>query len=150
MSEQPFNLELAVAAFRNARDILKVLEEEAAEKKKPIQAKKDLIEGLILHYLKETKQKSARTNAGTATPTTKYTATLADKSAFMAFVTENKRFELLDKKANSIAVREYLEQNKALPPGCNLNSHTSLNVRSPTIGSTSTDIETPDQEKDHE
>jgi hypothetical protein len=143
MSETPFNLELAVAAFRNARDILKTLDDEASAKKKPIQARKDLIEGLILNHLKETKQRSARTDAGTATPTTKYTATLSDKTAFMAFVTENKLFDLLDRKANSPAVRAYLEEHKALPPGCNLNSHTSLNVRAPTSS-------TAEPEEDHE
>jgi hypothetical protein len=135
MSEQPpFNMELAITAYRNARDLLHQMEEEEKARRKPIQARKDLIEGLILQHLRATNQKSARTNAGTATQTTKWTATLSDKTAFMAFVTKNQLFVLLDKKANAPAVKEYLEEHKALPPGCNLNSHDTVNVRRPTTG----------------
>jgi len=149
MSEQPpFNMELAITAFRKARDILKMLDDEAVAKRKHVQEQKDWLEGMILHQLRITNQESARTAAGTATASTKWTATLSDKTAFMDFVIENKLFDLLDKKANSIAVREYNRTNKALPPGCNLNSHDTIKVRRPTTSSDSTDK--PTQEEDNE
>lgn len=148
MVDQPFNMELAITAFRNARDILEKLDEEATEKRKPVQAKKDYIEGLILQHLRDTGQKSARTDAGTATISTKYKATLSDKTVFMAFVTENKLFDLIDKKANSVAVKDYLEANKALPPGCNLSSHMSVNVRRPTKSSTTEAESTQENENE--
>lgn len=142
-----FNMELRVAQFRQVREKLEQLEEEAAKIRKPFQDIKDKLEGLIIKQLKDTGQTSARTAAGTASLSTKYKATLSDKTAFMAFVTENKLFDLIDKKANSTAVKDYLEEHKALPPGCNISSHTTVNVRRPTKSSTK-EVEQPQESED--
>jgi hypothetical protein len=51
---------------------------------------------------------------------------------FMDFVVENKFFHLLDRRANTPAVKTWVEEHKELPPGCNLTSVQTLGVRAPT------------------
>lgn len=82
--------------------------------------------------MKANNMTSAKTEAGTATLSTRYTASLADPDAFMQFVRANDMFELLDRRANATAVKEYVRTNQGrTPPGVNLSALESLSVTKP-------------------
>jgi hypothetical protein len=72
------------------------------------------------------------TKGGTIYTSTRYTASLADPEAFMKFVIETRQFDLLDRKANSTAVKDYVGEHNVLPTGCNLTAMKTLGVRRPT------------------
>jgi hypothetical protein len=54
---------------------------------------------------------------------------LADPEAFMKYVIDNQAFDMLDRKANVTAVKEYVQETGALPPGVNLSSIKTIGVR---------------------
>lgn len=111
------------------RDILKQ-EEEAYEKRiAETKAVKDLLEGWLQQFLDSAGVTSVKTDHGTVYATTRYSASLADPDAFMKFVVDTNQLELLDRKANVTAVRDYVNEHKQLPPGVNLSARTSVNVR---------------------
>ena len=120
-----------VAQFIAVRDMIKALEKEYAEKKKPYQDVKDQLEGWLLAHMKKTGAESVRTKFGTCSASTTYTASLADPQAFMTFVIANNMFDLLDRRANATAVVDYVQEHKTLPPGVNLNPHMSAGVQRP-------------------
>lgn len=74
---------------------------------------------------------SVSTPAGTFYRSKSYSASLADPQAFMDYVVANQKFELLDRRANVTAVRRFVTEQKGLPPGCNLNTKSTIGVRRP-------------------
>lgn len=112
-------------ACREKRRALKRLFETEDEPLKSLET--DL--GLWLQkYLIVGGLENIKTAVGTAFLTTKTTASLKDPDEFMKFVTATGKFELLDRKANTTAVRDYLKANGALPPGANLSSIQTVGV----------------------
>jgi hypothetical protein len=114
------------------RDKIKLMDDAYKAEKKEFTDQMDQIEGVLQAALEKTGSEGIRTKHGTVFLTTKYTASLADPEAFMNYVIENDMFELIDRRANSTAVKDYATEHDALPPGVNLNSYTSVNVRRPT------------------
>jgi len=49
----------------------------------------------------------------------------------MDYVTTNKLFDLLDRRANTTAVKAFVKKNNQLPPGCNLSAVETVGVRRP-------------------
>jgi hypothetical protein len=73
--------------------------------------------------------KSVKTDKGTVYQSTRYSASLSDPKAFMDYVIDNKSWDLLDRKANSTAVRDFIEQHKSEPPGVRLSAIRTVGVR---------------------
>jgi hypothetical protein len=112
--------------------------EEAAKKalqenQEYIQAKAMLatIDGKLTAFLQDTKQKNAGTKYGTIHTVTRHNATLFDPQEFLTFVRETDEWDMLDKKANATAVREWAEKHKTLPPGVRLSASTRLSITAP-------------------
>lgn len=115
------------------RDKLRELEEEFEKQKAPFADLMNKVQGELLEALDTAGAKSIKTELGTAIVNTKWTASLADPQAFMDYVVANQRFDLLDRRANSTAVKEFVKDNPAgaPPPGCNLSAIRTLGVRRP-------------------
>ena len=111
------------------RDLIKKREDEHKEALKPLRNRQEELTGLLQKVLDDTNTDKVSAKSGTAYTTTKYNAALADPEAFMAFVASHGYFDLLDRKANVTAVKEYVLENKALPPGVNLTQFKTVNVR---------------------
>jgi hypothetical protein len=126
------NIEKRVKQYVAVRDQIKVIEERHTKELETIKAIKDELTGILQECLTAIGAESIRTSEGTAYTSTKYTASLADPKAFMDFVISNQNFDLLDRKANSTAVRAYVEETGSLPPGVNLSSIATVGVRRPT------------------
>src|SRR5205814_7699076 len=73
----------------------------------PYKAKMAELEGHIDAFLTEHKLVNVKTKYGTAYWKTRWSASLLDPDAFMKFVRESERWELLDRKANIASVRDY-------------------------------------------
>ena len=119
-----------VRDYVEARDILKILDAKYETKRKPIVEFQMKTSGRIQQFMVDNKiTKGVKTDAGTAYVSTRYTTSLADPEAFMQHVINNKDFDLLDRRANATAVKEYVGKNNSLPPGCNLNAIQTVGVR---------------------
>lgn len=87
------------------------------------------IAGEIEGFLSENGLDNLKTPYGTCYKSMKHSASLADPKAFMDYVIQSERWDLLDKKANVTAVRTMLANTNELPPGVNLSSVASIRVK---------------------
>lgn len=123
------DMEKRTQQFIDVRDALKRLDDEYKEKRKPLLKIQELLSGRMQAFMSANNLENLRTKAGTCYTSVRRTASLADPAAFMNFVIETNQFELLDRRANSTAVQDFVKKNKVLPPGCNLSSIETLGVR---------------------
>ena len=113
------------------RDALKRVDEKYDAERKPLLEIQEQLAGIIRSFMDTNKLDNLKTAAGTCYTSTRYTASLADPQAFMDFVIRTGKFELMDRRANSTAVKDFVEENNHLPTGCNLNAVQTLGVRRP-------------------
>ena len=97
----------------------------------PLANIKALLEGYFEKFLTTTGQQTAVTAGGTVHWNHRVTAKLEDPQAFMDFVVANQRFDLLDRRANATAVKDFAEKQHSLPPGVKLNPIRTIGVRKP-------------------
>ncbi len=81
------------------------------------------------NFMEQAGADNIKTAHGTCYSTTRYTASLADPEAFMKFVRDTGSFDLLDRKANVTAVKDYVAEKSCLPPGVNLSAIKTVGVR---------------------
>jgi len=117
-----------VAQFVQLRDKIAELEEMHKDQLKPFKAAKERLVGEMLEFLDKTGQKSAKTAEGTVTATVRHTASCSDPDAFIDFVRENDAYELIDRRANATACRDYADEHGALPPGVKISSMRTVGV----------------------
>jgi hypothetical protein len=122
-------IDTRVAQYIAVRDEIARLEEEHKAALRPLNALKEKLKQAILNFFDKTGQTSAKTKYGTASAKVVYTSPLSDPDLFMNFVRENDAYELMDRRANSTAVREYLDEHDGqLPPGVKLNARRTVGV----------------------
>jgi hypothetical protein len=119
----------AVRAYITIRD--KVAEIKARQKNElaPYNAALEKLEGVMMTMLSKAGVESLRTSAGTAYVTERTSVTVADKSVFMDYITNNSAFDLLDVRANKTAVEGFLAEHQDLPPGLNIRREAAVNFR---------------------
>jgi hypothetical protein len=121
--------EKRIAKFIEIRDTLKAMDEAHEKAKEPFIEVRDWLTGWMQTFLDKTGAESVKTAAGTCYSTTRYSASLADPQAFMNFVIAHDKWDLLDRKANAPAVRDYVAEIGTLPPGVNLSALKTVGVR---------------------
>ena len=120
-----------VDQYIQVRNKLKQLDDEFELKRKPLVELQQMLSGWMQEFLTKAQADSVKTAHGTCYQSTRYTASLADPEAFMNFVIANQAFDLIDRKANATACRDYAAEHKTLPPGVNLAAIKTVGVRSP-------------------
>jgi hypothetical protein len=118
-----------VAQYVQIRDALKRLEEDHKKKCEPLLQLQEVLAGRLRTFMETNNLESLKTDSGTCYTSVRYTASLQDPDAFMTYVITNGKFDLLDRRANATAVRDFIAENKAEPPGCKLNAVQSVGVR---------------------
>jgi len=117
-----------VAQFIMVRDEIERIKGEHKLALKPYEDIKSKLIGEMLDFLDRTGQKSAKTADGIATIQVRHTAVCTDPDEFMEFVFTHNLRELLDRRANAVACRDYAEENGNLPPGVKINSMRTVGV----------------------
>lgn len=87
------------------------------------------LERHLLAHLNETASESVATAAGTFFKSETTSAKVADWDQTLAFVRENEMWNMLDKRVNKTAVKEYMEAHNDLPPGVSLHREIVVRVR---------------------
>lgn len=85
----------------------------------------------LLKALDTTGQDSAKSEAGTVYRTTKKSASLKDPAAFLDFIIKESAWDMMDKKANTTAVEDYIEEHGVEPPGVEFTRVIEVGVLSP-------------------
>lgn len=87
------------------------------------------IEEMILNEFNETGQESAKTKFGTAYVSTKTSARVVSRDDFFGFVREQGAWDILEARANTTAVKAFMEEHDTLPPGVNVTRVNTINIR---------------------
>lgn len=122
-------MDTKVQTYVALRDRIKEMEAAHKEALKPFKEALDELNGRLLAILEDSGSEAIKTKYGTCYSAVRYTASLPDAQAFMDFVIDSEKFELLDRKANPTAVRAFVEEEGKLPPGCNLSALRTAGVR---------------------
>lgn len=122
-----------IAAYMKLRSKKESLEAEVKDRVKEIKEQMSKLEAWIKVKADADGVTSFKTKHGTAFLTTTDYANVADWDAVLNFIRENDAFDMLEKRISKVAVRGYIEENKAVPAGVNYGTKVEVNVRKPTV-----------------
>jgi hypothetical protein len=123
------NFDEIVAGYIKLRDKKAVIKAEYDGKVAKIDEVLDKIEAKLIKYFQDTGLESIRTDAGTAYKSTRVSAPVADWDALLAHILETENYQLLERRVNKTAVREFKEINKDLPPGVSWREEVIIGVQ---------------------
>lgn len=125
------NVDDVISAYMKLRGQKDAIEKDAKEKVSHIKVKMEKLEAWIKEQADSQGVTSFKTPSGTAFLTTTDFATVADWDAMISFVIENEAYDLLEKRVSKTAVRGYIDQTKAVPPGVTYGTRLDVNIRRP-------------------
>jgi hypothetical protein len=126
------NVDQVIAAYMTLRSKKDAIEGEVKTKVADIKAKMEKLESWIKTQADAQGVTSFKTKHGTAFLTTTDYANVGDWDAVLEFIKTNDAFEMLEKRVSKTAVRNYVENDKFVPPGVNYGTKLEVNVRKPT------------------
>lgn len=130
-------LDIRAGQYIKVRDALKTLKARHEEEEKPLVEMMNLLQGYFQGVLDSLgAATSVKTKSGTVIASTRYTASLVNADAFMRHVIGTESWDLLDRRANATAVRDFVEKNSADPSsiGVKLTALKTIGVRRPSGG----------------
>ena len=128
-NSETLDVDKAAALYVELRDAKAKMKAELAEKLKPYNKGMEDLEAALLKHLQDQKAKSIRTESGTVYQRVERSATIKDKLAFQTFVKENDLYDLLDWKANKVAVFDYMIEKAVEVPGVNTSAFMTVGIR---------------------
>ena len=120
-----------VATYMKLRSQKESMEAEVKDRVSTIKAKMEKLEAWIKEQADAQGVTSFKTKHGTAFLTTTDYANVADWDAVLDFIRENEAYDMLEKRISKIAVRGYIDLNKAVPAGVNYGTKLEVNIRKP-------------------
>lgn len=128
MSRTLTGVEKAIAEYIKLRDEKAEIKKRHAAELENINTRMETLEAKFALALEKTKLTSFVTASGTAYPTVRYTATVKDRDAFLAYVRDENVWYLLPSQANDKAVRELNEEGITVP-GVEVTGVRRINVK---------------------
>ena len=129
MEKTKVTIEQRIDQYVKLRDLIKEKDNAHKEAMTPYRESLEGLNSLLLDYLNKIGVDSAATKAGTVYRNLKESTSLEDADAFMRYVIGSEAWELMERKANLTAVREFVTEHGALPPGVKLSSIQTVGVR---------------------
>jgi hypothetical protein len=130
MSTTP-NVGDVIRTYMKLRDQKAAIEGEIKEQVSAIKAKMEKLEAFLKTQMDAQGLTSFKSDYGTAFLTTTDYANVADWDAVLGFIRDNEAYDMLEKRVSKVAVRGYIEQTKAVPPGITYGTKLEVNVRKP-------------------
>jgi hypothetical protein len=125
------NVDDVVATYMKLRSQKESIEAEVKDRVSVLKAKMEKLEAWIKEQADVQGVTSFKTKHGTAFLTTTDYANVADWDAVLDFIRAQEAFDMLEKRISKLAVRGYIEANKAVPPGVNYGTKLEINIRKP-------------------
>lgn len=130
MSTTP-NMGDVIRTYMKLRDQKAAIEAETKERVADLKAKMEKLEAYLKAQMDAQGLTSFKSDYGTAFLTTTDYANVADWDAVIRFIRDNEAYDMLEKRVSKIAVRGYIEANKAVPPGITYGTKLEVNIRKP-------------------
>lgn len=121
--------EEVIAKYVSLRDKKAEFKKEYDEKVAKIDAAQATLEVYLMQLLDSLKVESLRTEAGTAYKSTTVRAKILDREVARAFVLKTKNLDLLELRASSAGVKQYLQEKGKLPDGFEALTEQTVNIR---------------------
>jgi len=125
------NIGEVIRTYMKLRDHKAAIEAEVKDQVSTIKAKLEKLEAYLKTQMDAQGLTSFKSDFGTAFLTTTDYANVADWDAVLDFIRENEAYDMLEKRVSKVAVRGYIEQTKAVPPGINYGTKLEVNIRKP-------------------
>jgi hypothetical protein len=125
------NVDDVVATYMKLRSQKESIEAEVKDRVSVLKVKMEKLEAWIKEQADVQGVTSFKTKHGTAFLTTTDYANVADWDAILDFIRAQEAFDMLEKRISKLAVRGYIEANKAVPPGVNYGTKLEINIRKP-------------------
>ena len=105
-----------IRTYMKLRDQKAAIEGEVKERIADLKGKMEKLEAYLKTQMDAQGLTSFKSDYGTAFLTTTDYANVADWDAVIGFIRDNEAYDMLEKRVSKIAVRGYIEANKAVPP----------------------------------
>lgn len=125
------NIGDVIRTYMKLRDQKTAVEAEVKERVSDLKAKMEKLEAYLKTQMDAQGLTSFKSDYGTAFLTTTDYANVADWDAVLGFVRDNEAYDMLEKRVSKLAVRGYIEANKAVPPGITYGTKLEVNIRKP-------------------
>jgi len=125
------NIGDVIRTYMKLRDQKATLEAEIKGQVATIKAKLEKLEAYLKTQMDAQGLTSFKSDYGTAFLTTTDYANVADWDAVLGFIRKNEAYDMLEKRVSKIAVRGYIKELKAVPPGVNYGTTLEVNIRKP-------------------
>lgn len=123
------DIEGCTALYVELRDKITELKAKLAEDLKPYRKGIEDLDAILLKALQDQGAKSIRTSSGTVYQRIERSATIKDRKAFSEYVIANGEYDLIDWRANKVAVFGHMEKNAIEVPGVNTSAYMAVGVR---------------------
>jgi hypothetical protein len=120
-----------IRTYMKLRDQKAAIEAEMKDRVSSLKAKMEKLEAYLKTQMDAQGLTSFKSEYGTAFLTTTDYANVADWDVVLDFIRTNEAYDMLEKRVSKIAVRGYIEQAKAVPPGINYGTKLEVNIRKP-------------------
>ncbi len=118
-----------IRTYMKLREQKAAIEAEVKDKVSDIKAKLDKLEAYLKTQMDAQGLTSFKSEYGTAFLTTTDYANVADWDVVLDFIKETGAYDMLEKRISKIAVRGYIDANKAVPPGVTYGTKLEVNIR---------------------
>ena len=125
------NIGDVIRTYMKLREQKSTIEAEVKERVSELKAKMEKLEAYLKTQMDAQGLTSFKSDFGTAFLTTTDYANVADWDAVLGFIRDNEAFDMLEKRVSKVAVRGYIEQTKAVPPGITYGTKLEVNIRKP-------------------
>jgi hypothetical protein len=129
MTDHAARVDNHVKNYVALRDKIKAIKTRHEEELQPFTDMQNELTTKLQETLDTSGAQSIKTSGGTVYSSVRYSASLSDPQDFMKFVIANSLWDLLDRKANATAVRDYIAEKKVEPPGVKLSALRTIGVR---------------------
>lgn len=125
----PPTIDSVVAKYIELRDKLARMKADYEAEIAPIKGAMDKIENYLLGRANELGVDSFKTEHGTAYTSSRTSVKVADKDVFFNYVQEHQEWSLMEIRAAKVAVEQFVAANEEVPPGLDIVTERTLNVR---------------------
>lgn len=127
MNEVP--IDEYIGAYINIKTELEAKKREFKEFETDLKSQMEKMHDVIFQYAKDAGLEKITCKSGTAYQITKQHVSVTNWDQFFDFIAKNELSEMITKSPKKESVREYIEEFGELPPGINLTSEITMNIR---------------------
>jgi len=125
------NIGDVIRTYMKLRDQKTAIEAKVKGDLTTLKGKMDKLEAYLKAQMDAQGLTSFKSDFGTAFLTTTDYANVEDWNKTLDFIRDNDAYDMLEKRVSKIAVRGYIEENKAVPPGVTYGTKLEVNIRKP-------------------